>query len=350
MYKSKETVKLNNELNKIYNEINNNKNIDKNLEILLELEKGIFLKSKIKYLIGQVYIKKKEIINGLKKFKELYEYDNSFNSLMSLINCLMEIGDINQAIKYIEKCDDPEQKYLLYGKIYFKIREYDKAIKAFNKLKYSKLNYEANLFLSDIYFNMENYEKAKEYRRKSMYGNSRNLIKLFFIKIDLLENSRDCTKKIEQYKKEKEIKPRERTHLNRIIEYNNYINNKLKKEECKTYNAKQLYSYSKSLAIKHINQKHKFFQDLSYEFFDYINIEEIYDYCFSHLDNIIVKDISDKYIVELPYEVGGLENQTTNLVEVVTIHNTKNILTIYPVFNKNRKINFDLNSYNKKDL
>ena len=88
--------------------------------------------------------------------------------------------------------------------------------------------------------------------------------------------------------------------------------------------------YSKERAIEHVKKKHVNNGKL-YRFFDNLDINEVYEYCLNHLDNIIIKDDKIRYLVEMPYDVGYLMNLKTNIIEVIVLSNTDKILTMYPI-------------------
>ena len=68
-----------------------------------------------------------------------------------------------------------------------------------------------------------------------------------------------------------------------------------------------------------------------YRFYNSLDLSEIYDYCISHLDNIVFADDKTIYIVEMPYDVGYILDMKTNIVEVLVVSNTNKILTFYPI-------------------
>ena len=47
------------------------------------------------------------------------------------------------------------------------------------------------------------------------------------------------------------------------------------------------------------------------------------------MDVLVYRDISDLYLVKMPYNIGYLLDMETDLLEVYTIGGTKNILTIF---------------------
>ena len=81
-----------------------------------------------------------------------------------------------------------------------------------------------------------------------------------------------------------------------------------------------------------------------------INIPDLFDICDETICEIepYSYDVVDKYIVALDYNIGISMGMETNLVEVVTISNTKDIITMYPVLSKYKNVAFAKKNKTKK--
>ncbi len=108
------------------------------------------------------------------------------------------------------------------------------------------------------------------------------------------------------------------------------------------YFRKQLVEYDKEAAIEHIKEHLRRADEEELKtkkvhsvFNENIDIEKLYDYCLEKIKDLNPsgRGIVDYYKCQLDDKVGATyANKETTYVEVVTFPNTKQILSIYPVF------------------
>ena len=111
------------------------------------------------------------------------------------------------------------------------------------------------------------------------------------------------------------------------------------------YFISQALHYSKEAAIKHI-EKHL---DEDHEkaihsvYSEDIDINEIFEFIRDAIQNIepLNGSLNDKYIVRYHKIVGTALNELTDTLQVITIPNSKDILTIYPIPAENGELKIE---------
>lgn len=114
-----------------------------------------------------------------------------------------------------------------------------------------------------------------------------------------------------------------------------------------TYFRRQVINYDKDLAIEHIKEHLKEKEEINNDpereklihsvFNKDVDIEEIYDYCRHYIQDKTPDNYGfiDYYRCELNESIGITYNsKEATSIEIVTVPNTKDILSIYPVNNK----------------
>ena len=135
------------------------------------------------------------------------------------------------------------------------------------------------------------------------------------------------------------------SHLSNLKFLLLYKNGLVKNEDlANNYYRKQLVNYSKDAALEHISEHLKTIdhEDIKAKrfhsvFTEKINIVDLYDICYGLIQNQkpISCSLVDFYKCKLEEVVGSTYNfQETTYVEVIAFPNTKEILSIYPIYDK----------------
>ena len=121
----------------------------------------------------------------------------------------------------------------------------------------------------------------------------------------------------------------------------NCINN----NEYSSYSESQTINYDEKKAIEHIIDHHILNESFS-SFNEEINIESLFHDVKTRLDEGVVFycDTFDRYILKYD-NIGYEDEKVINQLEIITIPNTKNIITMYP--SKNIP-NYDLEEEDKE--
>lgn len=110
------------------------------------------------------------------------------------------------------------------------------------------------------------------------------------------------------------------------------LGNKVDKNTSSKYHIVQLVNYDKTRALKHIKSHHLYQEGKTGRFAANIDIEKLFENIKIQMteENIIYEDILDTY--EIPYPNIGFdtENNPVDILRIVTIPDTKNIITMYP--------------------
>lgn len=114
------------------------------------------------------------------------------------------------------------------------------------------------------------------------------------------------------------------------------------------YHITQLRDYSKAKALKHIRKHHQYEEGKVGIFAANINIEELFENVKIHMtdDAIIYEDILDTYEISYPNIGFDTENNPVDLLRIIALPGTKNIITMYPSGKK--AIKPTQNGYEKK--
>ena len=114
-----------------------------------------------------------------------------------------------------------------------------------------------------------------------------------------------------------------------------YIYKKLNKDYSKindyTYSEKQIISYDINDAIDHVMNNHYYNPRIS-KFNDNINIEELFNTIKDKMndENVTYDSLFDKYMVKYPNIGINMDNESIHQILVLTLPNTKDIITMYP--------------------
>lgn len=327
---TKGSIKINNDLNRIDKELNNNKNVGKNITILEDYLNQPYFKTRVKKILFKGYMQVRKVDKAYNLIKELYEITNDETALMDFVKLLLDMGEVEKAKKYVNDAYFSNEKIYLLGLIYEYEGNYEDAITTLKKLKHTLMESDMHIELGCIYEYMHDLKSAKEEFKCLLNTSKKYQAKLRLIKIAFGENDPELPNLIQSFDIDNCKHQGDIVQYKRCVKYYKYLIGDLKEKDVETYSDRQLYSYSKDRAIYHVNKRH-LLKGTLYKLYDDINLNELYDYCASHLKHLIRKDDTDMYLVKMPYNVGYLMDYKTDLLEVIVIPNTNKILTMYPV-------------------
>ena len=332
--KSKESRKINSILNRIEKDIKLNKRLNENLEKLQELLKSQpYFSFRIKNDIAEISILKGELKKALQLSKNLYEVDRKYESARKYFELLMKIGEFNEAKNCALGLSNLEEREYLLGNFYRKVGNIDEALKHYKNLRFTIMEDNANLEYAYIYRSLKQYDKAKEYLNKLLTTKHRDTAYRELIYINLETGNYNILNFIKKLDIDNCDRIKTLQKSKRIICYYNYLNGNFTKESLNDkseYYERQLVDYSKEETISHIKKRHTGYKNI---FKINGDLDKIYDYCRNNLNNLIMSDVSDTYLVAFPYDIGIAEEYKTNLMKVITVPHTNKILTFYPVSN-----------------
>lgn len=232
-------------------------------------------------LIGTDYEKDAKIkIARIKDFEGLHEEalkdynDNVVDDIdeyayLDIVRALCNLGRYEEAKKYVAKCKDSEHKYAIISHlIYISLYEH-------------------------------NYREGLDIIKETSYGYGlENNFLWFYL-------------------------------YNKLYDTSNY------KPEDLSYAVKQTLKYKSKWAIKHIKEhlSEDDTKDVHTLFNENVNIESLFFEVREKIQNteVLNRNFTDKYIIETSCIVGCIDGYETNFVTVVTLPESKDILTMYPV-------------------
>lgn len=273
-------------------------------DILMKLQKKEPNDIIIKFEIGKLLVKKEKFDEAKECFESLLNTRNKTYAMLELGRLEAQLSNYNEAIEYFSNLLDTKAKYhamLELGKVYIHLGDYDKAKEYFKSILEIKNDLYAINELFFLCMKNEQYDKALEYLKQ--------LSEDGFIKHDQL-------KKYLFYIKAK---------MNKID----------KKTRVKGYLDNQIVNFNRKEAINHIkrhldenNKKVKHAM-----FFNKINISKLYKTIEKDLNDLMPHtfNICDKYIYDAGIDIGIIDDKKTSFLKVVTVCNTNNIITMYPI-------------------
>ena len=232
-----------------------------------------------------------------------------------LANTYMLI-DEEKVLYYIEKLKnygDSQKSAInnLYGSLYFNKRDYKKALEYFYKVDsiQKAIYYDTVIKIGYIYIKTKQYEKALEY----------------FNEMEKIINSDNFNLECQF------AKTFLQKQLNLEITYDSDL-----------YSVNQIVEYSREKAIEHIKSHTEANKDKKVHsvFSSNIDLEKLYDYALSHIneETFYYNNFMDIYLLEYP-NVGISRDKKADYIIVVTLPNSKDIITMYPHDKQNVRIN-----------
>ena len=240
------------------------------------------------------------LANTLEKEDIFYKFEAS----RLITSCYIQIGDVEKAKEHLKKMEigSAYSKYCttyLKGKLEMKNKNYIEAVKYFN---------------------------ATDINDKVIYRDSVYKLICCYIKLEQFQKAYDLIEKLEEL----DYSNKYEEHMNSMKIYLcQKLNIDCNIKPC-SYFEKQVVKYSSQRAIEHI-KKHdnsiKNKHEKTTLFSSNIDIEELYYSIVDKLDETTLFDntFADEYIISYPNVGEGID-----YVRVITIPNTKKIITMYP--------------------
>lgn len=313
------------------------------VEILIEKIKDNISIWKIKFYKGQMeqqkenYAKASEYFNDIIengtecKIKSLYELSNiqkqeeNYNKAINLLDNIL----INKNFYYIDALELKIECLIKIGKneeAYILIEE----LIDINKKSIDI----ANLYLGTIEFHKQNYDQALNYYNKVTKKNKRAYRDMIYKKICIYIKKEDYDMAYQLFMELKNVDYTKK-YLNKYGILEIYLNKKTNREllEPVNYVSSLVCEYNKYYVIEHIS-RHKEINENKLNhtvFYSHIDIYDLYNFALANIsnENFYNNSFCDSYIIE--YKCVGYNNEKEiNSIKVVTLPNTKQIVSIYP--------------------
>ena len=296
----------------------------------------------IKVLINQYYCLRAHYLNThsqprnalkiLEKFNKKHKVlTNSY--LEEKITALLTLKNYDEAYKYIMKLPENKKHSFLY-EYYMKKFDFSKAYQEIEKIKKEKIKL---LKKYDYYYYTGDIEKAEEMSCKMLSSicDSKNLV--YFLNCSLRKDSFEEFKMkyniLEEYLRKDDMTVR-------LLEC--FARKENIKREKTIYSEEQIINYNKKSAIDHIKKHHG--EDSAY--ISYFNNNNDIEKIFNEISDYIIEKkpyysgVYDVYIVHLnDIKMGSIYNEKLNDISIITLPNTKNIITMYPVNKEDENLN-----------
>ena len=311
--------------------------------------------------LGKLYANVKNFEKAKEYFEQLLDTSNENYALLELGRLYVSEGKNEQAKLLFEQLlqigdeNDKEFATLELGRLYASDGENEKAENHFKSILQTDNKAFAMLELGRLYACCNASEKAKQvFEQLLKIGNENDktcaLIELLKLSIKNKKYSQAL-----QYL-DKLITVNTSLTSDQIKRYQLFLKFKLgkikKSELSEDYFGRQMAKYNLKSALECISGNVGIDGKDMHQgrFNSNINIPDLFDICDETICEIepYSYDVVDKYIVALDYNIGISMGMETNLVEVVTISNTKDIITMYPVLSKYKNVAFAKKNKTKK--
>lgn len=247
------------------------------------------------------------------------------------------IESIDPVIRFNNNSDKKEGIILL-AKSYAKEGRFEEALETINRLnEFKKVDTELmNYLTGSVYYEMNDYYSARSYFGNIENIKGHNYLMAIMKEISMLigeERYADAYNILNCFKYDL-IKDNKKTFYSLSKLFLEQQLNIPNTKEPGNYSELQMISFDKEIAIDHI-KKHCYYvnDETAHTLFnENIDIDELYDYVTDTIDddNLWRKDMFDVYII--PYKnASAASEEKCNHIRVITLHNTKNIITMYPI-------------------
>lgn len=302
-------------------------------------------------------LKQKNYEIALKKLEYLYTEDEENKNIKTiakheLVNLCKKTDNIDKGINYFENLlknpIDKEYATLKLGELEEYNKNFSKAKNYYKELLNTKLKRFALVRLASLEEKLGNYTEAiKYYEMLKVFEayRKRAFLKLFILNMKI-KNYDETLKYLEKIIDKKLLSSKEINYYFTYLKYKMGITGyKTNKEG---YLINQIKNYNQEEAINHIEKRHKN-QNISQSVFSKnLNISKLYKNIKENFDNmtLIETGICDKYIYDTGFNIGTANDENTSFIQVVTICNTQDIITMFPV---HQDINYKNNIIRKKN-
>lgn len=345
--------------------------------------------------LGKLYANVKDFEKAKYYFEQLLETSNKKYALLELGKSYVKNGDNKNAIFYFEQLlTEPTSRtyaMLELGRLYASCNDNEKAKSLFEQLLQigdEKDKAYAVLELGRLSASEGENEKAENYFKSILQTDNKSFAMLelgrLYASCNASEKAKQILEQLLKIGNEKDrtcaliellrlsIKNKKYSqalqYLDKLITVNTSLTSdqikryqlflkfklgKIKKSELsEDYFGRQIFNYNLNSALECISSNVDIDGKDMHQgrFNSNINIPDLFDICDETICEIepYSYDVVDKYIVALDYNVGISMEMETNLVEVVTISNTKDIITMYPVLSKYKNVEFAKKNKTKK--
>lgn len=326
------------EIIELYIETNN---ISKARSYLEKLKS--FNSTRYKMLEGKILKEEKSFKKAKEIFEEIKPPNKNYNKAQYEL-ALMEFNLLNyeESLKILNRLKYNEtilfsKRIFLYIDNYLSLGMPEKALEYIEKLKKFGYIYRDNYyyFIGKVEMLNKNYELAYKYYSKVTPAriNTYNGAKLQ--KVFCLIKQEKITEAYKDFKEFQDIKMKDEydklTHT-MLVYFNKELNLNMNIKS-EMYVEKMIENYDLEKVIKHIS-KHKYYDSKKLKhstFIDGIDINELLKYAYENIgeENYIYNNFTDCYIIRC--DKIGIENEKNlNYLKVITLPNTKKIVTLYP--------------------
>lgn len=272
-------------------------------------------------------------------------YDVAEELFKNLLDTTWEDDALFQLINLEEKREnnDKAEKYLMI--LLNKINDYSKITKdtlilKLAEIKINKGEYlEARKTYEYLLYNLED-----KYKNKNNIYNARKKLIILNIKQENYAEAYACLQEINDI-----IEETQNLRLSGVRFYLEYKLGILKDPDSyKSYFSSQVLHYNENKALYHIKshlyEKNEKFVHTT--FYDDIDIEKLFNEIKIKIQGESIKKFSfcDCYMIDCGYPIGMIDKRETTKMKVITIPNTKNIISMYPIlsFDKANDYSYDL--------
>mgnify|MGYP000843837056 FL=1 len=243
----------------------------------------------------------------------------------------------------IKLSDGTKQRtYITMGDIYKSQKDEKMAYSYYSKVDDPSVIPYANLKLGALYIQKFDYEKAYEYLSKIDITQDEKIKNEVYYYLSLIEfklGYYDKSIKLIDKVNKDFMDVREINSLNRMKVYSMVKEGIPFHRDNYTYTEKQILNYDEELAINHIFNKHVD-NDFSSRFSETIDVRELFNNIGDKLDQKYKYGSYDMDLYIIPYPRIGyspVHNKMINELEVITLPDSKQILSMFPVYYESDK-------------
>lgn len=319
------------ELARLEKLVGNNEAAAESLEALTKNEES-YLAS---YEMGMLEYQKRNFDKAKEIFISLFNKPNCDKAKFMVAKIEAEIGNVNEALFYFQELNrTSKNQYARFelARIESRVENYDEARKNFEEIYEETKDTYVTIELGILESNCGNIDKARNYFRQLIdTEDNEYAYRLLLLLETKTKNYDEAVKIICEMKK---LGMKINSHIAILLskELNIFINNYNYKFSSFSYNIEQIIEYDASKAIQHIVNNHCKSKDKSC-FNRNANIE--------NLLNTFSENLSEEYKVNrmvfndiyyVPCQNFGNDNQ--KYIKIVTLPNTHDIISMYPVYDK----------------
>ena len=299
-----------------------------------ELESKI-LKGQYNYNYGKAYYDIKDYDSAIEYLEKCTDEDTDlFYKAQTILGKIdiykFKAGDaVKRGLRIIEDDRFSSGGYQLLAEAYLELNDFEQAHEAAEKIKYY---YWKNFTLAHIYYAERKFEEAEKHICRVLMCNTDmrfeenvTLYLLCILRQGKIDNARYVMKWLDAQCLNTHDFAIVKTYFDKIdgVEHN---------PSEMVYGNRQVYDFSRDKAIGHIKRHH--FVESCTTVFHEDNIEEMYQYAQGIInpETGIPTNYFDKHVIEYKNvgKTADEDEERINQLEVITLPDTKDILTMYP--------------------